>query len=96
MTVTMQSLGNPSAPVSRSPSKWALAIALRLLPIALAFGLAACTEVEFYERQHLASALMQFESSPALDDLMQKVFYSREATTGGIGAGAGGGCGCSN
>ena len=58
--------------------------------------LASCQPVAFYEKQHLANALMQFDSNPSLDNFMQKVIYSREATTGGIGSKAGGGCGCTN
>jgi hypothetical protein len=56
----------------------------------------SCQPVAFYEKQHLASALMQFDSDPSFDNFMQKVIYSREATTGGIGSKAGGGCGCTN
>ena len=56
----------------------------------------SCQPVAFYEKQHLASALMQFDADPSFDNFMQKVIYSREATTGGIGSKAGGGCGCTN
>jgi hypothetical protein len=58
--------------------------------------LTSCQKVAFYEKQYLANALMQFDSDPALDNFMQKVIYSREASTGGIGSKAGGGCGCTN
>lgn len=56
----------------------------------------SCQKVAFYEKQYLASALMSFDTDPAFDNFMQKVIYSREATTGGIGSKAGGGCGCTN
>ncbi|MFT4516097.1 MAG: hypothetical protein ACI89X_000365 [Planctomycetota bacterium] len=56
----------------------------------------SCQPVAFYEKQYMASALMQFDTDPSLDNFMQKVIYSREATTGGIGSKAGGGCGCTN
>lgn len=59
-------------------------------------SLAGCQKVQFYEKQYLANALMQFDEDPTLDNFRQKVIYSREATTGGIGAKAGGGCGCTN
>jgi len=62
----------------------------------LSLGLASCQKVEFYEKRHLSSALMQFDEGPTLANFQQKVLYSREATTGGIGAKAGGGCGCTN
>lgn len=71
----------------------------RLLAVSVLFcagGLASCQKVEFFEKQYLANALMQFDADPTLDNLNQKVLYSREATTGGIGSGAGGGCGCTN
>ncbi|MFN3244022.1 MAG: DUF4266 domain-containing protein [Planctomycetota bacterium] len=62
----------------------------------LVLGLASCQKVEFYQKRHLSSALMQFDEDPTLANFQQKVLYSREATTGGIGAKAGGGCGCTN
>tara|TARA_R110002072_G_scaffold25443_6_gene85196 strand:+ start:152336 stop:152614 length:279 start_codon:yes stop_codon:yes gene_type:complete len=69
-----------------------------LLGLAMLMALLAtsCQPVAFYEKQYLANALMQFDTDPTLDNFMQKVIYSREATTGGIGSKAGGGCGCTN
>jgi hypothetical protein len=64
--------------------------------LALAAALASCQKVAFYEKRYLASALMQFDEDPTLANFQQKVLYSREATTGGIGSKAGGGCGCTN
>lgn len=56
----------------------------------------ACDTVPFYERQRFASKLMAFDDDSTRVHAMQKVFYSREASVGGIGSSAGGGCGCTN
>ncbi len=56
--------------------------------------LSGCATVEFYEREQLQSPLMQMSEDACLVHWNQKVRYSREGSTGGIGATAGGGCGC--
>lgn len=58
--------------------------------------LPACQGAAFYERRHLSSPLMAFEQDATRIHAMQKVYYSREGSTGGIGSTAGGGCGCAN
>ncbi|MCA8974731.1 MAG: DUF4266 domain-containing protein [Planctomycetes bacterium] len=72
---------------------------LRLSPGCLllaSLSLTSCESVPFYDKGMLASALMSFDESSPDDHAQQKVFYSREASTGGIGSKAGGGCGCTN
>ena len=54
------------------------------------FGLLLC---EPWERGNLAKPEMQIGSDPVDDLLLEQVFYSKEASSGGVGA-AGGGCGC--
>ena len=61
-----------------------------------ALSLASCEAVPFYEKGVLSSALMTFDENAPDDHSQQKVFYSREGSTGGIGSKAGGGCGCTN
>ena len=53
-----------------------------------------CTSVEFYQKRRFANPIMSLEDDPTYVHLMQKVYYSREGSIGGIGTGAGGGCGC--
>lgn len=68
------------------------------LPFALVWLLTGtgCQTVPFYEKGALSSPLMAFDESSPDNHALQKVFYSREASTGGIGSKAGGGCGCTN
>jgi hypothetical protein len=68
--------------------------ALALSLIALAAP--SCRTVEFYEKQHVSSRLMAFESDTTDVHAQQKVWYSREGATGGIGSTGAGGCGCAN
>lgn len=67
---------------------------LTLSLLACASALCGCSTVEFYEREKLQTSLMQMDEEPAGVHWNQKVRYSREGSTGGIGATAGGGCGC--
>ena len=67
-----------------------------LLALAAAAAAGGCEAVPFYEKAALSSPLMAFDESSPDNHAMQKVFYSREASTGGIGSKAGGGCGCTN
>ena len=57
------------------------------------FLISGCSSVEPWERGNLAEPEMQIGSDPVDDLLLEQVFYSKEASSGGVGA-AGGGCGC--
>ncbi|MEC8299730.1 MAG: DUF4266 domain-containing protein [Pseudomonadota bacterium] len=57
------------------------------------FLISGCSSVEPWERGNLAKPEMQIGSDPVDDLLLEQVFYSKEASSGGVGA-AGGGCGC--
>ena len=57
------------------------------------FLISGCSSVEPWERGNLAKPEMQIGSDPVDDLLLEQVFYSKEASSGGLGA-AGGGCGC--
>ena len=57
------------------------------------FLISGCSSVEPWERGNLAKPEMQIGSDPVDDLLLEQVFYSKEAASGGVGA-AGGGCGC--
>tara|TARA_B100000902_G_C26740215_1_gene635738 strand:- start:25 stop:240 length:216 start_codon:yes stop_codon:yes gene_type:complete len=57
------------------------------------FFISGCSSVEPWERGNLAKPEMQISGDPVDDLLLEQVFYSKEAASGGIGA-AGGGCGC--
>jgi hypothetical protein len=57
-------------------------------------ALAACAEVQPWEKQQLARDTMKPSGTvPALAQFDGHVYYSREAAHGGLGVG-GGGCGC--
>jgi hypothetical protein len=62
----------------------------------IALGSPSCRTVEFYEMQHVSNRLMAFESDMTDVHAQQKVWYSREGATGGIGSTGAGGCGCAN
>ena len=64
------------------------------LAMLTALALSGCQTLEFYEKGRLQDAIMSFDESPAQVHFVQKVRYSREGSTGGIGSTAGGGCGC--
>ena len=66
---------------------------LTKLCIFVAFFISGCSSVEPWERGNLAKPEMQISSDPVDDLLLEQVFYSKEAASGGVGA-AGGGCGC--
>ena len=57
------------------------------------FLISGCSSVDPWERGNLAKPEMQIGSDPVDDLLLEQVFYSKEASSGGVGA-AGGGCGC--
>ena len=69
---------------------------LRLLPVVLAlFALAGCatTPVQPWERARLARWDMRWDPDPVQAALNQHAYFSKEGSSGSIGA-AGGGCGC--
>ena len=66
---------------------------LTKLYIFVVFLISGCSSVEPWERGNLAKPEMQISSDPVDDLLLEQVFYSKEAASGGVGA-AGGGCGC--
>ena len=53
-----------------------------------------CPTVHFTEKKHLSDSIMLLDDGAGETHFMQKTFYSREGSAGGIGATAGGGCGC--
>jgi len=55
--------------------------------------LAACAEVQPWERGNLASPRMSLERDTLLAEIDAHTSSSKEAASGGIGP-AGGGCGC--
>ena len=65
----------------------------RILSLFTILGLAACTNVEPWERGTLARPDMQFAPDPLDAALMEQVYDSKEASSGG-GLAAGAGCGC--
>ena len=66
-------------------------IALLLLG-ALAL-LSGCTTVQPWERAALADYKMRPDRDPLLTAMMEHIYFSREASSGGRGVG-GSGCGC--
>ena len=58
-------------------------------------GLAGCSSlgVQPWERGRLAAPGMQMQPDPLVAALDDHIYFSKEASTGGLG-GAGGGCGC--
>ena len=63
-----------------------------MIGLLLIFG--GCTKIGFHEKGRILSPLMDLSDSAAETHLYQKVYYSREGSSGGIGSTAGGGCGC--
>lgn len=64
-----------------------------LLLGALLVQLAACAEVQPWERGRLANPRMALDSDPLLAGIDAHTYSSKEAASGGVGP-AGGGCGC--
>ena len=54
---------------------------------------AGCATVQPWDRDLLAEKKMSFNPSPMLSSIDEHIYFSKEASRGGIGAG-GGGCGC--
>jgi hypothetical protein len=64
-----------------------------VLVAALCAASGGCATVKPWERGLLAKPEMQFVACPMLHGIDQHVYFSKEASTGGVGV-AGGGCGC--
>jgi len=67
--------------------------ALGLLTLAAALSACATTPVQPWERGHLARWDMRWDPDPAQAAMREHTYFSKEGSTGQIGA-AGGGCGC--
>jgi len=59
----------------------------------LAALLSGCTTVQPWERAALADYSMRPDRDPMHNTIMEHIYFSREASTGGRGVG-GSGCGC--
>lgn len=64
----------------------------RLLAVVLLLA-SGCATVHPWDRDLLAQKKMSFNPSPILQAIDEHIYFSKEASMGGIGAG-GGGCGC--
>lgn len=69
--------------------------ALGLLIVLIALGASGCASlgVEAWERDILARPGMQLDPDPMITAFDEHIYFSKEASTGGL-AGGGGGCGC--
>ncbi|MAK94685.1 MAG: hypothetical protein CMQ69_08780 [Gammaproteobacteria bacterium] len=70
------------------PTKMRLILSFIMLAL-----LAACSQVQPWERGYLAKQEMAWDSDPLERTLNDHIFFSKEASSGGNTA-AGGGCGC--
>jgi hypothetical protein len=68
---------------------------LGLLIVLIAIGASGCANlgVEAWERDILARPGMQLDPDPMITAFDEHIYFSKEASTGGL-AGGGGGCGC--
>lgn len=66
---------------------------LLIITFTLSLLLAGCAKVEPWQRQHLASPEMSYDSMPLDQSFRDHVYFSREGANGERSA-AGGGCGC--
>ena len=55
--------------------------------------IAGCATVQPWDRDLLAEKKMSFNASPMLQAIDEHIYFSKEASMGGMDAG-GGGCGC--
>ena len=65
----------------------------RLLLVACALALAACSSVQPWQKGNLAKGEMAFDSDPLEARFADHTYFSKEGASGGAGVG-GGGCGC--
>jgi hypothetical protein len=66
---------------------------LTLLLAVLTLGGCSSMGVQPWERDILAEPGMQVDPDPVVTALDEHIYFSKEASTGGLGT-AGGGCGC--
>ena len=71
--------------ICRAAARPLLALTLLLI--------AGCTTVQPWDRDLLAEKKMSFNASPMLLAIDEHIYFSKEASMGGMDAG-GGGCGC--
>ncbi len=64
-----------------------------VIALALAIGLTGCAVVRPWDRDLLAQEKMQLVPDPAERAIDEKIYFSKEGSSGGAGIG-GGGCGC--
>ncbi len=64
-----------------------------LAALTLLLLVSACATVHPWDRDLLAQKSMSFNPSPMLQAVDEHIYFSKEASMGGIGVG-GGGCGC--
>jgi hypothetical protein len=67
--------------------------AARLLVVLALLLIAGCTTVQPWDRDLLAEKKMSLNASPMLQAIDEHIYFSKEASMGGMDAG-GGGCGC--
>ncbi|MCB1183078.1 DUF4266 domain-containing protein [bacterium] len=74
---------------------WSRRAVLAGMTVLLAGGATGCANmgVKPWERDLLAKPGMQIDSDPVVTALDEHIYFSKEASTGGLGT-AGGGCGC--
>jgi hypothetical protein len=73
-------------------SRRGVVLALLLAALALLNGCAAMA-VQPWDRDLLAEKKMQLNPAPMLNAIDEHIYFSKEASTGGMDVG-GGGCGC--
>jgi len=74
---------------------WSRRAVLAGMTVLLAGGSTGCANmgVKPWERDLLAKPGMQIDPDPVVTALDEHIYFSKEASTGGLGT-AGGGCGC--
>lgn len=77
----------------RTRATWALLTILLILAAGPLLGGCSSLGVEPWERAVLAEPGMQIDPDLVVTALDEHIFFSKEASTGGLGT-AGGGCGC--
>jgi hypothetical protein len=65
----------------------------RLIVVLALLLVAGCATVQPWDRDLLAEKKMSFNASPMLQAVDEHIYFSKEASMGGMDAG-GGGCGC--
>jgi hypothetical protein len=65
----------------------------RLMLLACALALTACSTVQPWQKGNLAKPEMAFDADPLQARFEDHTYFSKEGASGGAGVG-GGGCGC--